>query len=82
MKRIGLLGVLIAGSLGLAACGYSTGDRALSGGALGAAGGAGVGALVGGLSPVEGAIIGGALGAATGAVTNPNVVNAGRPVWR
>lgn len=82
MKRFGLLGLLLVGSLSVSACGYSTTDRALSGGALGAAGGAGVGALVGGVSPLEGAIVGGALGAATGAVTNPNVVNAGRPVWR
>jgi hypothetical protein len=82
MKRIGLCGMLVLGTLSLSACGYSTGDRALSGAALGAAGGAGVGALVGGVSPVEGAVIGGALGAATGAITNPNVVNAGRPVWR
>ena len=82
MKRITLSSLLLAGVLSLSGCGYSTGDRALSGGALGAAGGAGVGALVGGISPLEGAVIGGALGAATGAVTSPNVVNAGRPVWR
>jgi len=43
-------------------------QRALSGGAIGAAGGAAVGALVGG-SMVAGALIGGAGGAAVGALT-------------
>jgi osmotically inducible lipoprotein OsmB len=42
-------------------------QRALSGGAIGAAGGAAVGAIVGG-SPVVGAALGGAVGAATGAL--------------
>ena len=44
-------------------------QRALSGGAIGAAGGAAVGAILGG-SPVTGALIGGAAGAATGALTS------------
>lgn len=54
----------------LAACsGMSrTQQRALSGGAIGAAGGAAVGALTGG-SAVTGALIGGAGGAAVGAIT-------------
>ncbi len=43
-------------------------QRALSGGAIGAAGGAAVGALTGG-SAVTGALIGGAGGAAVGALT-------------
>lgn len=43
-------------------------QRALSGGAIGAAGGAAVGVLTGG-SPVTGALIGGAGGAAVGALT-------------
>lgn len=43
-------------------------QRALSGGAIGAAGGAAVGALTGG-SLVTGALIGGAGGAAVGALT-------------
>ena len=51
-----------------AACGYSTGDRAVSGGLLGAGAGAGVGALTG--SAGTGALIGGAAGAAGGALTS------------
>src|SRR5688572_22372212 len=42
-------------------------QRALSGGAIGAAGGAALGAITGG-SPALGAVIGGAAGAATGAL--------------
>jgi osmotically inducible lipoprotein OsmB len=42
-------------------------QRALSGGAIGAAGGAALGAIVGG-SPAVGAALGGAAGAATGAL--------------
>jgi len=45
----------------------NTQQRALTGGAIGAAGGAGVGLLVG--APVAGALIGGAAGAGLGAVT-------------
>jgi len=45
-----------------------TQQRALSGGAIGAAGGAAVGWMTGG-SPVTGALLGGAGGAAVGAVT-------------
>lgn len=47
-------------------------QRALSGGALGAAGGAAIGALTGG-SAVTGALIGGAGGAAVGALTGTTV---------
>ena len=64
----------------LAACGNNTGDRAVSGGMIGAGVGALGGALVG--SPGTGALIGGAVGAGTGALTNNNQINAGRPVWR
>jgi hypothetical protein len=42
-------------------------QRALSGGAIGAAGGAAIGAIVGG-SPLIGAVIGGAAGTAAGAL--------------
>jgi len=44
-------------------------QRALSGGAIGAAGGAAIGAITGG-SAVTGAVIGGAAGAAAGALTS------------
>jgi hypothetical protein len=71
---------LIAG-LALAGCGESKGDRAISGGALGAAGGAAVGGLTGG-SPLTGALLGGAGGAAAGALTDRNDIDLGKPVWR
>jgi hypothetical protein len=65
-KRITVLALalaLLAGCSGLS----RQEQRALSGGAIGAAGGAVVGALTGGV--VTGALIGGAGGAAIGALT-------------
>jgi osmotically inducible lipoprotein OsmB len=56
--------------LALAACGYTPGQRAVSGGLLGAGAGAGVSALTGGRA-ATGALIGGGLGAVGGAVTSP-----------
>jgi osmotically inducible lipoprotein OsmB len=74
---------LVLASLGLAmaGCGYSTGDRAASGGLIGAGTGAAVGAVTGG-SPLTGALIGGGIGAVGGAVTSGNDINLGRPIWR
>lgn len=80
MKRIVLAACLSMAALSLVACGNGTGERALSGGGIGA----GVGAL-GGLmlgAPLEGAVIGGAVGAGAGALTNRSQVNLGRPIWR
>ncbi len=57
----------------LSACGTDPGDRALSGGGIGAGAGAVGGALVG--APLAGAVIGGAAGAVTGAATSPNQIN-------
>lgn len=68
-------------ALALAGCGYSTGDRAVSGGLLGAGAGAALGAATGG-NAGTGALIGGGLGAAGGALTSGNSVNLGRPAWR
>lgn len=65
MKRTASLTAVAMVALALAGCGYSRGDRALSGAALGA----GAGALIGG--DVTGAIVGGAAGAAVGAATAP-----------
>lgn len=65
----------------LTACGSSTSDRALSGGAIGAGAGALGGAVMGG-SPVTGAVIGGAVGAAAGGLTKEEDINLGKPVWR
>ena len=72
-KTILMTGLLCT-SMALAACGETRGERALSGGAIGAGAGAVGGALMGG-SPVTGAVIGGAAGAATGALTNKNQIN-------
>lgn len=65
----------------LTACGESTGDRALSGGAIGAGVGAVTGAVVGG-SAGTGALIGGAVGAAAGGLTKEKNIDLGKPVWR
>jgi osmotically inducible lipoprotein OsmB len=64
----------------LAACGTSTQDRALSGGAIGAGVGGAAGLLGG--SPATGALLGGAVGAGAGALTNPNQIDLGKPVWK
>jgi osmotically inducible lipoprotein OsmB len=79
MKPISLKVSMILGLLALAACGQSTGDRALSGGAIGAGAGAVGGALMG--SPGTGALLGGALGAGAGALTSPSQIDLGKPVW-
>lgn len=63
--------------LALAGCGYSKGERALSGAGIGAGVGAVGGAIVGG-DPVTGAVVGGAVGAAAGALTDPDDVNLDR----
>jgi hypothetical protein len=66
--------LIIATTLCLAGCGnpYDPGDRALSGGLIGGAGGAAIGGLAGG---GKGALIGGGAGAlggaAVGAATTP-----------
>jgi osmotically inducible lipoprotein OsmB len=65
----------ILGLLALAACGTSTTDRALSGGALGAGGGF----LLGGTS---GALLGGGAGATAGALTKDSDINLGKPIWK
>jgi hypothetical protein len=68
-------------ALALAGCGQTRGERALSGGLLGAGAGAGVAAITGG-SLLTGGVIGGLGGAAAGALTGPSDVNLGRPAWR
>jgi hypothetical protein len=82
MKRV-LYALAIAGiSAGLAACGETRGDRALSGAAIGAGTGAAVGAAAGGpVGAGTGAAIGAGAGAATGAVSDPGTINLGRPAW-
>jgi osmotically inducible lipoprotein OsmB len=64
--------VVLAGLLlGVTACGDTWGQRAVTGGGIGA----GTGALLGvatGFNPLLGAVVGGAGGAAIGAATTPN----------
>jgi osmotically inducible lipoprotein OsmB len=66
--------------LALGACGTSTQDRALSGGAIGAAAGGAAGLLLD--EPLAGALLGGAAGAAAGAFTDEDQIDLGKPVWR
>jgi osmotically inducible lipoprotein OsmB len=62
--------VLTAVLLGLTACGDTWGQRAVTGGAIGAGSGAAVGAVTG-MGVLPGAIVGGAVGAGVGAATTP-----------
>ncbi len=65
----------------LAGCGYNRGDRAVSGGLIGAGGGAAIAAATGG-APLVGAAIGAGAGALGGALTSGHDLNLGRPAWR
>jgi hypothetical protein len=61
---------LVAVALSVAACGETWGQRAVTGGGIGA----GSGALIGALTPIgllPGALIGGAVGAGVGAASSP-----------
>lgn len=66
---------------GTAACGSGTGERAVSGGGIGAAAGA-AGAAVTGGSVVTGGLLGGAAGAAAGALTDEDDIDLGDPAWK
>jgi hypothetical protein len=80
MRKTILAAALATSVLALGACGNTPGDRALSGGAIGAGTGLVGGALLG--APVAGMAIGAVGGAAVGALTSPSQVNMGRPAWR
>ncbi len=69
-----------AAAFALSACGTTPGDRAASGGLLGAGAGAAIGSLSGNAG--AGAVIGGVAGAAAGALTDPCTVSLGDPVWK
>jgi hypothetical protein len=56
--------------LSATACGNTWGERAVTGGAIGAGSGAAVGAVTG-VGILPGAIVGGAVGAGVGAATTP-----------
>lgn len=71
---------VLAAALALSACGTTPGDRAVSGGLLGAGAGAAIGSLSGNAG--TGAVIGGVGGAAVGALTDPCTLNLGDPFWR
>jgi hypothetical protein len=73
-------GAVVASALILAACGTTPGERAVTGGMLGAAGGAAIGAATG--SAATGAAIGGVAGAAAGALTDPCDLDLGTPFWK
>jgi osmotically inducible lipoprotein OsmB len=62
--------VLATVMLGLTACGDTWGQRAVTGGAVGAGSGAAIGAVTG-IGVLPGAIVGGAVGAGVGAATTP-----------
>jgi len=65
----GILSAVFATALMVSGCGTTPGERALSGGAIGAGTGAAIGSLSGHAG--TGAIIGGVGGAAVGALTTP-----------
>lgn len=73
-------GITMISALALAGCGTTPGDRAVSGGLLGAGAGAAIGAATG--SAATGAAIGALSGAAIGAATDPCDLDLGNPVWR
>ncbi len=60
--------------IGATACGDTWGQRAVTGGAIGAGGGAAIGAVTG-MGVLPGAIVGGAVGAGVGAATTPEYSN-------
>lgn len=70
-KPVRIVALLLPITLLASACGDTWGQRAVTGGAIGAGAGAAVGAATGGLSILGGALIGGAVGAGVGAATTP-----------
>ena len=72
--------LLLGAVLLTAACGSSTGSRAVTGGAIGAGTGAAIGAVTG-MDMSTGALIGGGLGAVTGAATDRDTIDLGYAPW-
>ena len=62
--------VLVGVLFGITACGDTWGQRAVTGGGIGAGSGALLG-VVAGFNPLLGAVVGGAAGAGIGAATTP-----------
>jgi osmotically inducible lipoprotein OsmB len=75
MKRYWRFAMVFSVLLVLSACGTTPGCRAVSSGALGAAGGAAIGAIGGNAG--LGALVGGLTGAVGGAATSPRQAYAG-----
>jgi len=73
-ERLTIITMILA--LFLSACGDTRGQRALSGGAIGAGAGVGIAVLTHS-NPVTAALIGGGAGAATGALTSKKQINLG-----
>jgi hypothetical protein len=70
MSTIAKTLTLVALLFGVSACGDTWGQRAVTGGAIGAGSGAVLGAATG-FNPLLGAVVGGAAGAGIGAATTP-----------
>ena len=77
MRNKMIMGICAAAALTLAGCGTNPGERAVTGGLLGAGAGAAIGAAAG--NPAAGAAIGGAVGAIGGAATSPCDVDLDNP---
>jgi len=71
----------IAGTLLVAGCGSTPGERSVTGAGIGASAGAVLGAVTG-LSVLQGALIGAGAGGLTGALTRKDQINLGEPVWK
>jgi osmotically inducible lipoprotein OsmB len=70
MSAIAKYAILATVLFGVTACGDTWGQRAVTGGAIGAGSGAVLGAATG-FNPLLGAVVGGAAGAGIGAATTP-----------
>ncbi len=76
-----VLATMLVATVAVAGCGTRPGERAVTGGLLGAGAGAAIGAATGG-NPAAGALIGGAVGAVGGAATSPCDVDLNAPGGR
>ncbi|HWA91595.1 MAG TPA: YMGG-like glycine zipper-containing protein [Rhizomicrobium sp.] len=79
LKKLAV-GTALVAALALSGCGTNPGDRAVSGGLLGAGAGAVIGAATGNAG--AGAAIGAVSGAVIGAATSPCDLDLGDPFWK